>query len=57
MTPRIGAVFALEQAAAALRYVADAPYEEISVVMQTSEEAARRNVHEAIKRLRMEYQR
>jgi RNA polymerase sigma factor (sigma-70 family) len=43
-----------QRVAVALRYVADAPYEEISVVMGTSEEAARRNVHEALKRLRME---
>jgi DNA-directed RNA polymerase specialized sigma24 family protein len=41
----------------ALRYVVDAPYEEISAAMRTSEAAARRNVHEGLKRLRMEYQR
>jgi RNA polymerase sigma factor (sigma-70 family) len=45
-----------QRTALALRYVADAGYEEISAVMGTSEEAARRNVHEALKRLRMEYQ-
>ena len=39
-----------------LRYVADAPYAEISAVMDTTEEAARRNVHEGLKRLRLEYQ-
>ena len=33
------------------------PYAEISEVMGTSEEAARRNVHEGLKRLRLEYQR
>jgi RNA polymerase sigma factor (sigma-70 family) len=44
-----------QRRALALRYVADAGYEEISAVMQTSEEAARRNVHEALKRLRTEY--
>ena len=45
-----------QRTAVALRYVADAPYAEISVVMGTSEEAARRNVHEGLKRLRTEYQ-
>jgi RNA polymerase sigma factor (sigma-70 family) len=44
-----------QRTALALRYVADADYEEISSVMGTSEDAARRNVHEALKRLRMEY--
>ena len=46
-----------QRTALALRYVADAPYAEISAVMETTEEAARRNVHEGIKRLRLEYQR
>ena len=45
-----------QRTALALRYVADAGYEEISKVMGTSEDAARRNVHEALKRLRTEYQ-
>jgi RNA polymerase sigma factor (sigma-70 family) len=45
-----------QRTALALRYVADAGYDEISNVMGTSEEAARRNVHEALKRLRTEYQ-
>jgi RNA polymerase sigma factor (sigma-70 family) len=44
-----------QRTALALRYVADAGYEEISTVMGTSEDAARRNVHEALKRLRTEY--
>ncbi len=44
-----------QRTALALRYVADAGYGEISAVMGTSEEAARRNVHEALKRLRTEY--
>jgi RNA polymerase sigma factor (sigma-70 family) len=44
-----------QRTAVALRYVADAGYEEISFVMGTSEDAARRNVHEALKRLRTEY--
>jgi RNA polymerase sigma factor (sigma-70 family) len=46
-----------QRTALTLRYVADAPYAEISAVMQTTEDAARRNVHEGIKRLRLEYQR
>ena len=46
-----------QRTAIALRYVADAPYAEISTVMGTSEDAARRNVHEGLKRLRLEYQR
>ena len=45
-----------QRAAIALRFVADARYAEISSVMGTSEEAARRNVHEGLKRLRLEYQ-
>ena len=45
-----------QRTALALRYVADASYAEISAVMRTTEEAARRSVHEGLKRLRMEYQ-
>ncbi|MFL5822361.1 MAG: RNA polymerase sigma factor [Solirubrobacteraceae bacterium] len=45
-----------QRTALALRFVADAQYAEISAVMETTEEAARRNVHEGIKRLRLEYQ-
>jgi RNA polymerase sigma factor (sigma-70 family) len=45
-----------QRTAIGLRFVADAAYTEISSVMGTSEEAARRNVHEGLKRLRMEYQ-
>ncbi|HEY1592992.1 MAG TPA: sigma-70 family RNA polymerase sigma factor [Solirubrobacteraceae bacterium] len=45
-----------QRTALALRFVADAPYAEISAVMDTTEEAARRNVHEGLKRLRLEYQ-
>jgi RNA polymerase sigma factor (sigma-70 family) len=44
-----------QRTAVALRYVADAPYAQISVVMGISEAAARRNVHEGLNRLRMEY--
>ena len=46
----------MQRTALALRYVADAGYDEISAVMGTSEDAARRNVHEALKRLRTEYE-
>ena len=46
-----------QRMAVALRFVADAGYSEISAAMGTSVEAARRNVHEGLKRLRMEYQR
>jgi RNA polymerase sigma factor (sigma-70 family) len=46
-----------QRTALALRFVGDAAYGEISSVMGTSEEAARRNVHEGLKRLRTEYQR
>jgi DNA-directed RNA polymerase specialized sigma24 family protein len=54
---RVRALPPKQRTAVALRYVVDAPYEEISAAMQTSEAAARRNVHEGLKRLRMEYQR
>jgi RNA polymerase sigma factor (sigma-70 family) len=41
-----------QRTAVALRFLADSSYAEIATVMDTSEEAARRNVHEALKRLR-----
>lgn len=44
-----------QRTAVALRFVADAAYADIGSVMQCSEEAARRNVHEGLKRLRREY--
>ncbi len=44
-----------QRTAVALRFVSDAAYPEIAAVMETTQEAARRNVHEALKRLRMEY--
>jgi RNA polymerase sigma factor (sigma-70 family) len=44
-----------QRTAIALRFVLDEAYAEIGTVMQTSEEAARRNVHEGLKRLRKEY--
>jgi RNA polymerase sigma factor (sigma-70 family) len=46
-----------QRTAVALRYVADAAYADIAGVMETSEEAARRNVYEGLKRLRTEYHR
>jgi len=48
---------AKQRTALALRYVTDSAYPEIAAVMGTSEDAARRNVHEALKRLRTEYSR
>ncbi|MGB0093214.1 MAG: sigma-70 family RNA polymerase sigma factor [Solirubrobacteraceae bacterium] len=53
---RVGELPRKQRTAIALRFVADAGYAEISDVMGTSEEAARRNVHEGLKRLRKEYQ-
>jgi RNA polymerase sigma factor (sigma-70 family) len=46
-----------QRTAVALRFVADAGYAEVAEMMGTSEEAARRNVHEGLKRLRLEYER
>ena len=46
-----------QRTAVALRYVFDTAHAEIGSVMGTSEEAARRNVHEGLKRLRTEYER
>ena len=46
-----------QRTALALRYVFDSAHAEIAAVMDTSEDAARRNVHEGLKRLRKEYQR
>jgi RNA polymerase sigma factor (sigma-70 family) len=43
-----------QRTAVALRFIVDADYERIAVMMGTSEDAARRNVHEALKRLRRE---
>jgi RNA polymerase sigma factor (sigma-70 family) len=52
-----GAVAALpdkQRAALALRFIADSAYAEIATAMEISEPAARRNVHEGLKRLREE---
>jgi DNA-directed RNA polymerase specialized sigma24 family protein len=43
-----------QRTALALRFIADSAYAEIATTMQTSEPAARRNVHEALKALRKE---
>jgi RNA polymerase sigma factor (sigma-70 family) len=53
----VRALPAKQRTALALRYVFDSAHADIASVMGTSEEAARRNVHEGLKRLRMEYQR
>jgi DNA-directed RNA polymerase specialized sigma24 family protein len=41
-----------QRVAVACRFVLDLAYRDIGEVMETSEEAARRNVHEGLKRLR-----
>jgi RNA polymerase sigma factor (sigma-70 family) len=41
-----------QRLAVAYRFVADLPYREIGELMDTSDEAARRNVHEGVKALR-----
>jgi RNA polymerase sigma factor (sigma-70 family) len=41
-----------QRAAVALRFAADLRYREVAVAMDTSEEAARRNVHEGLRKLR-----
>jgi RNA polymerase sigma factor (sigma-70 family) len=46
-----------QRTAVTLRFVIDSSYAEIAEVMGISEEAARRNVHEALKRLRKEVER
>lgn len=43
-----------QREAVALRYLADLSHAEIAVVMETSEPAARRNVFEGLKRLRIQ---
>ena len=45
-----------QRTAVALRYLADAAYTDIATAMETSPEAARRNVHEGLKRLRKDHQ-
>jgi RNA polymerase sigma factor (sigma-70 family) len=43
-----------QRTAVALRFVTDLSHREIAAATGTSEEAARRNVHEGVKRLRLE---
>ena len=43
-----------QRTAVALRFACDLPHREIAAATGTSEEAARRNVHEGVKRLRLE---
>jgi len=46
-----------QRTAVTLRFLVDSSYAEIADVMGSSEEAARRNVHEALKRLRKDLNR
>ena len=41
-----------QRAAVALRFAADLRYREVAAAMETTEEAARRNVHEGLRKLR-----
>jgi RNA polymerase sigma factor (sigma-70 family) len=43
-----------QRSAVAMRFALDLPHREIAAALGTSEEAARRNVHEGVKRLRLE---
>ena len=45
-----------QRTAVTMRYLVEAAYADIAAAMDTSSEAARRNVHEGLKRLREEYQ-
>lgn len=51
---RVRALPEKQRAAVFLRSVAGLPYAEVAVALDCSEEAARRNVHEGLKRLREE---
>jgi RNA polymerase sigma factor (sigma-70 family) len=46
-----------QRTAIGLRFIADAAYVDIAQMMDTSEDAARQNVHEGLKQLRMELSR
>ncbi len=48
----VGALPTKQRAAIVCRFVGDLTYRDIAQVMDTSEEAARRNVHEGVKKLR-----
>lgn len=51
----VSALPAKQRSSVALRFAADLPYREIGAALDCSEEAARRNVHEGLKRLREEF--
>ena len=51
----VGALPGKQRAAVVLRYLLDAEYEAVAATMGISEAAARRNVHEGLKRLREEH--
>jgi RNA polymerase sigma factor (sigma-70 family) len=55
--PAVAALPPKQRAAVALRFIADSGYAEIAGALDCSEDAARRNVHEGLKRLRREHQR
>jgi RNA polymerase sigma factor (sigma-70 family) len=52
--PAVGALPPKQRAAVALRYACDLPHAEIAAALGCSPEAARRNLHEGMKRLRKE---
>lgn len=54
---QIGGLPEKQRTAVTLRYLSDSAYAEISKLMGISEAAARRNVHEGLNRLRLEYRR
>jgi RNA polymerase sigma factor (sigma-70 family) len=51
----VGGLPPKQRAAVVLRYVLDAEYSTVALTMGTTEAAARRNVHEGLKRLREEH--
>jgi RNA polymerase sigma factor (sigma-70 family) len=53
--PLVAALPPKQRTAVALRFVTDLSHREIAAATGTSEEAARRNVHEGVKRLRLEF--
>jgi RNA polymerase sigma factor (sigma-70 family) len=55
--PAVAGLPAKQRQAVALRYALDADYATVASTMGTTAEAARRNVHEGLKRLRKEYDR
>ncbi len=55
--PEVALLPPKQRMAVALRYALDADYADVAATMGISEDAARRNVHEGLKRLRMEHER